>query len=260
MKKGLRVRVNSFDKLSDIFNNYDFIHFGSETCENLVFYYNRYLKKLLKLDKKIVLSIPPLSQKTLKYLISFLEDIKKDITSNSFIFSLNDFGTFAALRRMFSKDFEIIIGRHFTKYFFSLTRNILNFYSIYSLRLMNKNSIKCFEISSFEEFPDHTLDIIKNNRIEFEFIVHHPFSLLSTARNCVIGFRDISPGDDIKGIECDRSCLYSDYEVYIKKLNTKIFLCENSVYKKVGSNIFINSNQLSDINVKAVVYDFLGGI
>ncbi len=97
-----------------------------------------------------------------------------------------------------------------------------------------------------------------NNKIEFEFIIHHPFALLSTARNCVIGFRDISQDDNIKGIECDKSCLYSEYKVYIKKLNTKIFLCENSVYKKVGSDIFINSNRLSEINVKAVVYDFLG--
>ncbi|MGC9070596.1 MAG: hypothetical protein ACP5IO_04725 [Elusimicrobiales bacterium] len=261
MKKGLRVRVNLFERLLNFFDDYDFIHFGSETCENLVFCYARYIKKLIKLKKKVILSIPPLSQKTFEYLTFLLRGIKKDLLPDYFIFSLNDFGTLSLIKKIFGKDFEISIGRHFTKYFFSLGKNIFEFNSIYSLDLINKCGVKYFEISSFDKFPNNNnLYVLKNRGIRFEFILHHPFSLLSTSRNCTVGFHDISQQDTPKGIECDNSCIYGDYKIYVKKFNIDLFLCENSVYKKMNDTLFIKPQLLSKIYVKAVVNDFLGGI
>lgn len=238
MKKGLRVRISEFKKVISFAEKYDFLHFGSETCENLVFYYKKYLTKLMKVEKELIISFPPLSETVFRYLQEFLVSLKDIYKKKTIAFSVNDFGTFEFIKKFFPSS-EILIGRHLSKAFFSLSKEKLTVNSLSSIRFFKRYyNISKYEISSFERPPLTNLEKLRERRLKIEFFIHYPYVLLSTARNCIVGFNDLPPHHTTKGVECDKACMKGGYKVDIGIGREYLYLFENSVYKKITADIF----------------------
>ncbi|MCX7641980.1 MAG: hypothetical protein N2Z20_05030 [Elusimicrobiales bacterium] len=256
MKYGVRIRILNYKNTIKYVNKYDVLYFGTETCENLVFFYEKYLKDLFLLNKIFIISLPPLSQKLFEYSKTMFLNLKDRFDFRKVKFSINDFGTLTLIKRMFPNN-EIFVGRHLSKAFFSLMKDKLTINSIESIKFLKKYyNVSIYEISSFEDEPLNNLILLLENNIKVKFVVHTPYVLLSTARNCIIGFKDIMPEDVPDGVECNMECLNTNYLVEVKSLIQKLYLIENSIYKKISDEKFINSLATNDFDVELIVKEF----
>lgn len=254
MKRGLRLRMLNFRKAMQNFKDYDFLHFGSESCDNLVFHYKDFLKELLLLDKELFISFPPLSKDSFEYSKALILELKKIYRKEKIKFSLNDFGTIELMREMFPYC-DIIIGRHLSKSLFSLEKNKLVINSLNLIKFLKKYyKISKYEISSFRDEPSTNLYLLAENKIKISFFIHYPYVLLSTARNCIIGFKDTSSKDTPKGIICNNRCLKTGYKLKLENIGEVLYIFENSIYQKLEKNIF-ELNKYDFFNIDGFIID-----
>lgn len=255
MRKGLRLRILNFKKTIRYIENYDFLHFGTETCENLVFFYKKFLKDLFAFNKELIISFPPISENVFNYSKELFLNLKKISSKRRLIFSLNDFGMIQFVRENFPSS-EIFIGRHLSKAFFSLAKKKLTINSLSSIKFLKKHyNVSKYEISSFYDIPITNLHIIYEKNLNISFFIHYPYVLLSTARNCVIGFNDLPPQTTSKGVICKRECLKGGYKVNICDIGQGLYLFENSLYKKIKTDNIIMSKLSKSLSIEGVIID-----
>lgn len=247
MKYGIRIRVtDNTRKLLKKIDKYDFIFFGSETCENLMYKYEEAIINLNMINKPIIVSIPFLSESGINYLKKLIKIIKENFNLSLLSFSVNDFGAVKIVRENFP-DLNISIGRHLTKYFFSLSLNDLHLYNKISYELIrNRYKISTYEISQIR------FENIKDLNCECEFIVHLNYALLSTAKYCIIGSKELNQNEVIERVECDYSCFKGKIFLASQDFREKLCIIENSLYLKFRNKIRISEHK----NVKAIVFDF----
>jgi hypothetical protein len=251
MEKAIKLNVFNFNKLdeSKIVKDYDFIYLGSEFCENLLdLDCIKPIKKLNIWGKRICFLTPIVTDKGIKLIDFLLKEISKIKFKNRLEISVNDFGVLNLIYRKYKGRFTINIGRHLSRNFFTIKKDMIEISTVEGINFLNSLNIKRFEISNFSKMP--SIDY-KRKKNKFKLTMFYPYTHVSTTRMCMLGMPDIRHEDSIDGINCNKECLICDYKVKNQKIKEELIVKGNSVFVRYENNFIMDRVKL---NVDRIVF------
>lgn len=255
MEKAYLITHNT--DLSKDFKEYERLYIWDQFCEHNMFYFfddENFINKILKLNKKITITSPIISEKWIKKFFIFLDKFLKKINKeNELEIVVNEHWIFHKLKKDYSEIkiiwWNFLSGQNkdpYLKNFIDKNEHKkLSIDSDYYKNLFKKTQIDRIELYNCFQWID-----IKNN---FEINLYFPFIVYSINRYCVNAL--INQNKDYLTIV--EECVWCK-DIENKDLDMSLKIWEDNIeqYFRWNKQFYKNDIQIENKNIKRIIYNF----
>jgi len=233
-------RFKKNGELENLLSDYQRFYTGSEFCDNALSPEDLDITEyFINKKKKVTFQTPPVSDKCLPMINSALDRInslleKGVLNAGNFEITVNDFAVLklAGLRKF---PFRLNAGRLLWRNVFSdnkgiclVSRNEAGFF--YRLGISN------YELS-YPGYPPETNVLMARSIFPgLSLSFFYPYFVLSTTRACIMGVRNLNPGETIKKVNCRRECGMGYFKTDHPYIKEPVYLKGNSVFIKLPAD------------------------
>jgi len=255
MKKAYLITQNT--NLDRNFNEYERLYIWDQYCEHNMFYFfddKNFINKILKLNKKITINTPIISENWINKFFNFLDDfIKKFKDIKSLEIIVNEQWIFHKLKNNY-KDIQIVWGNFlsgqnkdpYLKIFKDKEKHkYLSIDSDYYNNLFNSQDIKRIELYNTFQWFD-----IKQN---FEVNMYYPYVVYSINRYCITALID-QKIDYMVVVEKCKWC--KSIEKDDLDMELKIWEKMEKQYFRWNKQFYINKELPKENNIKRIIYNY----
>jgi hypothetical protein len=245
-------------KLAADLENFDSVYIGAEFCENLLpapAELARQVKFFIKLEKKVRVLTPLLTEAGLKRFAACLKALAPLSPGGKVEITVNDLGAAALARRM-APGIPLSLGRLLYDNVFLFKKAILRLVNPASLEFLAELGVRRFEISSAGRFPKTNFadKAVKPLLKDFAVSVYYPYLNLSTARACLTGMTPIPPGEAFTGVKCRRECFVSSFKAEHPLIREELLVRGNTLFLEFPEKFYAAEKDLEKLQADRLVY------
>ncbi len=230
-------------------NRYGRMYLGSETCEWLLPNLQE-VEQALQIGNRVSLLTPPVTSLGLNKIRRILEHLRDDQPTLEIV--ANDFGVLEILKNF--DTFTPVLGRILTKNFIEIIDgNTLGVTTSKALDFLHRDyRVSRLELTSYPKklaFPPP--DSLK----KFSLSMVYPLQNLTTSRQCVFRFHNVSPLKRVDQVGCSRRCLGRAFRIrFPNMVKEDLFLKGNTLYSETGKMPY-SAAELKRLGVDRLVGD-----